>query len=291
MLVTPMRPHEHTDVPSLFWERVRRSRHRLLMLDYDGTLAPFRLERSQALIPAATRAVLQRLLSSRTTRIAIISGRQVSELERLIGPLPVDLVGEHGWEARSADGRTSRHRLTAEAAMRLEQASRAARASGWGPRLERKRCSLVLHTRGLPLEAARELEFACERLWRTYYERDGLRLHPIDGGLTLRAVGRHKGTAVAELIAGSPPDTLSVYLGDDTTDEDAFHELLDCGVTIHVGTMSCSSTARFHLGSTDDVGAFLSRWEEVARATTEDDAAAGEPDASSAWRHAYQATS
>ncbi len=248
---------------SRFWERVRGSRHRLLMLDYDGTLAPFRLERSQAQIPPATHAVLRRIVAGGATRVAIVSGRQIPELERLLGPLAADLVGEHGWERRSAGGRLTRRRLPAEVMQRLERAARVARASGWGARLERKRCSLVLHTRGLPPEAARELEFECERLWRTYFECDTLRLHRIHGGVTLRASGHHKGSAVAQLVADSPPGTLAVYLGDDAADEDAFVQILDRGVPIRVGGLDRPSVAPFHLGSPDDVRAFLERWEAV----------------------------
>ncbi len=256
---------ERSDLSPRFWDQVRHSRHRLLMLDYDGTLAPFRVQRSQARIPPPTLAVLRRLVSSGTTRIAIVSGRQVQELERLTGGLPVRLIGEHGWEERSPGGAVLRRRLPPGVARCLEQASRAARASGWGPHLECKRSSLVLHTRGLPADEARELEFACGRLWRSFFERDGIRLQRIDGGITLRAFHRHKGTAVAELVAGLLPGTLAVYLGDDTADEDAFHELLDCGVAIHVGATTRSSAARFHLGSTDDVLSFLERWEATMR--------------------------
>jgi trehalose 6-phosphate phosphatase len=147
----------------------------------------------------------------------------------------------------------------------------------WGAHLERKRCSLVLHTRGLPAEAARELEFECERLWRTYFEAEGLRLHRIQGGITLRATDRHKGTAVAELVAQSPPGALAVYLGDDATDRDAFRQVLGHGVAIQVGTTVGSSAAEFRLGSVDEVRGFLERWETA----TEEAERAGGPRASS----------
>jgi trehalose-6-phosphatase len=47
-----------------------------------------------------------------------------------------------------------------------------------------------------------------------------LKLTRIDGGIELRAIATHEGTAVAKLLREAPPGTMSVYVGDDRADED-----------------------------------------------------------------------
>ena len=78
----------------------------LLALDYDGTLAPFRSERSEARMPGELRELLAALAGCEATRVAIVSGRPIAGLEALIDldPLP-ELFGVHGWERRLPDGR------------------------------------------------------------------------------------------------------------------------------------------------------------------------------------------
>jgi trehalose-phosphatase len=155
------------------------------------------------------------------------------------------------------------HPLPGEAATVLGRAARAARESGFGEYLERKRCSITLHTRSLPPDRAARVESACLHLWGDAFQRRGLRLTRIDGGIELRALATHEGTAVARLLATAPRATLPVYLGDDLTDEDAFLELMGQGVAIRVGPRERESLASYHLQGPDDVAGFLERWTEV----------------------------
>ncbi|HDZ13016.1 MAG TPA: hypothetical protein ENH53_12490 [Bacteroidetes bacterium] len=57
----------------------------LLMLDYDGTLAPFRIEREQAVPYSGVREILNRLILSKQTQVVIISGRAIADLIPLLG--------------------------------------------------------------------------------------------------------------------------------------------------------------------------------------------------------------
>jgi len=243
-----------------FWQRVRRSPHRLLMLDYDGTLAPFRVTREDARPFPGTIPLLRAIAESEATVLAVISGRPVSELVRFLGRLPLLLVGEHGWEDRPKNRSIRRHALPRAAAKALERAARAAEAAGWRGCLERKRASLVLHSRGLPRPWAREMEQACMALWARETSRTGLRLSSIDGGIELKAQDRDKGRVVRELLGNSPAGTLAVYLGDDETDEDAFRELRGRGLGIRVGTLERLSRAEARIRPGRGVLDFLRRW-------------------------------
>lgn len=252
-------------LPEEFWGRIRSAHRYLLMVDYDGTLVPFCDEPVRALLPPRTRELLKSVASSPATTLTIFSGRRIAELEGLLGPLRVHLVGEHGWDEFTPDGHLILHPLAGEAAKVLGSAARAAREWGLGEYLERKRCSLTLHTRALTPAQAVEIEETCRRLWGETFQRNGLRLTRIDGGIELRALAYHEGTAVARLIRSAPPGTLPIYLGDDLPDEGAFYELLGHGVAIRVGDGERDSLAHYTLPSTDDVVSFLDCWNDWVR--------------------------
>ncbi len=250
-------------LPPGFWERLGASSRRLLVLDYDGTLAPFRVARNEALPLPGSVERLEAIAAAEGSAVAVISGRSLSELGRFLGTLPILLVGEHGWETRRTDGRTEHHPLPPECEERLCGAVKAAEAAGFGPFLERKRTSVVLHTRGLPGPRAAEMKQACRLLWTAHVKEDCLQLTPTDGGLELRVIGRDKGVALRELLDKSGRGTFAVYVGDDTTDEDAFRELRERGLGIRVGPADRASLARGRIESCEAMGEFLQKWQEV----------------------------
>ena len=250
-------------LPSRFWEQARGSSHRLLVLDYDGTLAPFRVARDEAWPLPRTVAHLEAIAATRGTGVAVISGRPLDELIRFLGTLPILLVGEHGWEMRCPDGRTAQHPLPAGAGDSLRRAMEAAEAAGLGPFLERKRTAVVLHTRGMPGPRALEMERTCRLLWEGKLAEGLARITSMDGGLEFRAAGRDKGTALRELLDESDPGAFAVYIGDDSTDEDAFRELRNRGFGIRVGPPGPTSLARGWIESCEAMGEFLQRWQAV----------------------------
>lgn len=258
------RPASREGIPPRLWEFVSLARRRLLMLDYDGTLAPFRIVRSEARPLPRSMELLRRILAGTRTSVAIVSGRPVHQVERLIGPLPVLIVGEHGWERRLPGGRVVRRPLPAATAAALERAVRVARAAGWGGRLERKRSGVVLHTRGLPVVEARTLERRCALAWRPLTRGGAVRVESIHGGVELRAGGWDKGAVVRALCSRGGPGTLGVFVGDDRTDEDAFTAVRDWGFGVRVGGDGRASAAMGRINSSESLPAFLRRWLAVA---------------------------
>lgn len=259
-------------IPDDLWHRVQSAPHRLLITDYDGTLAPFRVERQEALPAEGVRDLLERLCAQGGTRLAVVSGRPVAELDRLLGGLPIRMAGEHGWEARAAGGRLVQYPIPIDSLNALRRAAEAAAAEEWGARVETKRASLVLHTRGLEAPEAARIEAAGARLWASAIRTRALRLYGARGGIELRVPGRHKGTAVRELLAESPPGTLPIYIGDDSTDEDAFAVVREAGFGVLVCDEARPSLARGRLPSIEDVATFLgtvlSRVDEAPREPT-----------------------
>jgi trehalose-phosphatase len=248
-------------VPRELWDCLHQDGRRLLLLDYDGTLAPFHVQRDRARVPAVTARLLRALAESSRTRVAIVSGRPIGELEKLLDrDLHVHWIGEHGWEERSPGGEIRRHPVSEEVRAGLEGAWRAIGARGLQSRVERKRTGLVLHTRGLFPDADAAMQRATEAVWLPWTERAPLRLDTIHGGLELRAVGRDKGRAALDLHRRSGNLAMVVYVGDDASDEDAFRALADLGFGIRVGGDEAPTHAHGRLPKPEAMDEFLSRW-------------------------------
>src|SRR5690606_16131083 len=77
-------------------EKYRSANRRLIFLDYDGTLSPFRPDPSLAKPEIRLRKVLKNLSEDVRNRVVIISGRDRSSLEKWMGEFMVDLISEHG---------------------------------------------------------------------------------------------------------------------------------------------------------------------------------------------------
>lgn len=250
-------------LPEQVWARIARHSHRLLMLDFDGTLAPFVSERMRARLPAESLRALDRIVASAREPMAVISGRPLRELIALLPDLPLHLVGEHGWEQRMSNGVTWVHQPGANARWRLATAAHLARLAGCGRWIERKRASVVLHERGIETPADLRKISRVARAWRLLETGGGLHLDRTDGGFELRAIARGKHTAALGLLRQSPPGTLPVFIGDDVSDEDAFRVLRPLGITIHVGTVERTTAAEWSLASPHEVAEFLTRWTEL----------------------------
>ncbi len=255
-----MRPLPAGRVAPRFWERVRQADRRLLMLDYDGTLAPFRIDRGNARPLPGVAPLLRAIASRKGDSLAVVSGRPLADLARFLGRLPIPLAAENGWEIRLSDGRVRRYPLPRRARAGLSRAAARAEAAGLGGRLERKRTALVLHTRGLSRARAGRIERRCARLWKAAASGAALRLGRVSGGIELRAAARGKGSVVRELLARSPAGTLPVYLGDGGADEEAFRAVLPRGLALRVGPPGRKSSARGRIPSVAGVRRFLRLW-------------------------------
>jgi len=262
--VAPRRPPNllDNDDPLQFWSRLREADERLLGLDYDGTLAPFQVERMDAVPAPGAREALAALVGTGHTHLAIVSGRGVGDVRQLLGSLGVLMVGSHGYERLDPDGRLEQIPLDPSQQEALEQAERAARELGLGDRLERKAAAVAFHTRGVETQEARSMEARISRLWTEAADvHAGLSCHSFDGGVELRACSVDKGVALGELL-DRHPGAMAVYVGDDRTDEDAFRMAhLRGGFGVKVGHREIERTAATAwLPDCFAVVEFLRRW-------------------------------
>lgn len=237
----------------------------LLLLDYDGTLAPFQAQRDEAVPYPGVREALERLPVEGPGRFVLISGREVQELPRLLGVSRVpEIWGCHGGQRLFLSGRILERKPEPEQEAFLDKAGKmlAGRALG---ALERKPCSLALHTRGAGKEGELLLAEA-RRLWRKAASAAGFEMHSFDGGVELRLPGNDKGEAVRVLAAENPGKVI-VYLGDDRTDEDAFKALGEYGIGVLVRSRWRKTAATYRIRPPEELLLFLEAWASGAANT------------------------
>jgi trehalose-phosphatase len=248
-----------------FFARLAESSYPLLMLDYDGTLAPFRPERDEAIPYSGVRERLARLVASVRTRTVLVSGRAVDDLVPLLGlPQLPEIWGSHGAERRLPDGSREAVDLSPSIRTGLVQIEQWAVRNNFDDSLERKPAALAFHWRKLPADSAATLKQAVLAAWSETVGRFGLHLREFDGGLEVRPADTTKAIAIHSLLHATPADTLAAYLGDDLTDEDAFGAMVDHGLSVLVRKEKRSTLADLWLVPPADLLAFLDRWLEVA---------------------------
>jgi len=246
-----------------FWDAVRGAIHRCLVLDYDGTLSEFRVDRMQAFPVPGVVETLSEIRDSGRTSLSIMTGRPVSELLALLGDLGIPICGSQGTEFRAADGAMRVYRLTDRQEERIERAEREAKALALAGRVERKLSSVALHTRGLDAQVAAREEAEVAGLWSADAADYGMECRPFKGGVELRLLGVDKGTALDRTLEAAPSDSLCVYLGDDLTDEDAFRAIDGRGYGIKVGHGGEPTSAAGRLEDPNAVREFLKTWLSV----------------------------
>ena len=199
----------------------------LLLLDYDGTLAPFRVDRTKARPWTGVREAIARIQQQGRTRMVVITGRPAKEIGPLLRgspPLldpPLEVWGLHGAERLHPDGKRELEQAPAETQRRLDELRDHLRHNNLGGQFEDKPNAAVMHWRGASPRTAKFIEQRTRELFEPLSRLEGLALLDFEGGLELR-VGRDKGGAITALIAECPPGTPVAYMGDDLTDEAAF---------------------------------------------------------------------
>jgi trehalose 6-phosphate phosphatase len=248
----------------IFFQKVAAAPTRVLMLDYDGTLAPFRVERDRAKPYPGVVMLLNAIAEH--TRLVIVSGRPVGELRQLLKLRATpELWGSHGWERLATNGSYTLGGWPRRYSIGLIEARQLLLQHKIDKRLEEKFSSLAIHFRGLGPHQAVALEQTVRDELTPLLAHSGLELHRFDGGLELRVPGRTKGTAVATILNEVSPDAALAYLGDDLTDEDAFVALKGRGASVLIRPELRETAAQLWLRPPEELLMFLDRWNVVCR--------------------------
>lgn len=206
----------------IFFRSVAAAPQSLLLLDYDGTLAGFRVNRFKARPWAGIPELLKQIQDRGRTRLAVITGRPPEEIPPMLGlSASPEVWGLHGARRLYPDGRFEMEEQAPQVRHVLDELRAKLKSDSLGGMFEDKANAVVMHWRGHALRSAKQIERKTRALFAPAAKIEGLRLMEFEAGLELRA-GRDKGGAVKEILREVGGNVPVAYLGDDLTDELAF---------------------------------------------------------------------
>ncbi len=226
----------------------------VFFLDYDGTLSPIVDRPELAVMSEEMRDVVKRL--SKKFTVAIVSGRMREDVEKLIGIEGLIYAGSHGFDISGPGISMIEPRakemipLIAETIKRLSEHL----GSIKGILIEEKKFSVAVHYRLVEESYLSRIKDCVNEIIQ-----DNKSLRLMSGKKVfeiLPAIDWDKGRAVrwiTQALGISWTEASVIYIGDDTTDEDAFRVIRTRGTGILVSQNPRDSAADFRLSSTEEV--------------------------------------
>lgn len=233
-----------------------------LFLDLDGVLAPIE-SRPEDVGPDPRRSrLLDALITTLEGRVAVLSGRALADVDRILEGRVVPVAGVHGLQRRSADGRIETRGAEADVARAVEGLTRALGADITdGVEIENKGVGVAVHYRNAPDRAA-GVRHATATLARDH----GLHLQPGHMVVELKGGDTDKGEALSAFLSEPPfAGARPVMIGDDRTDEAAFRAAEAAGGFGILVDPRWVSAARYGLADTRAVTDWLTQLAEAGR--------------------------
>jgi trehalose-phosphatase len=238
-----------------------------LFLDYDGTLTPIVDRPELATLSEAMRSLLTRLAERCT--VAIVSGRDLQDVQNMVALDNLIYAGSHGFDIAGPGGLHQQYEAAKPSLPDLDRAEQQLRdrfAHIAGALVERKRFAVAVHTRLVADQDVGDMEASVDEICQQYpglRQMRGKKVYELQPD-----VAWDKGHAVLwlrETLGLDRPQVVTIYIGDDVTDEDAFRALSDgdLGLGIVVGAPPSGTQAHYELRDCDEVQQFLKRLLDV----------------------------
>lgn len=247
-------------IPS-FLDTLESAQTSALLVDYDGTLAPFQIERDRAYPYPGVLPLLQKIQQSGKTSIIVITGRPIHEVQTLLHPLTgIEIWGAHGLDHLLANGTRQQVAIDSILEATLQQAEQWLSSNGMAKLTEVKPGGVAVHWRGLPEDRIQAVLSETLQGWTPLLKNQGLKLLHFEGGIELRITRPNKGDAVASVVKNLSPETPIAFLGDDITDEDGFRNLASRGLSILVRDEYRETEANAWIRPPQELISFLEQW-------------------------------
>lgn len=236
-------------------EKYKKSSHRMLFLDYDGTLMGFHPDPQSAKPDNVLISMLKKLSQNEKNRVIIISGRDRGTLDQWLGHMNIDIIAEHGvWLKEKSGSWETITKLKSPWKSEFKPVLDAYVNRTPGSFIEEKDHSLVWHFRrvetGLGELRSRELTSHLK------YLSTGKNLQVLEGDMVVEVKNAdvNKGNAAQKWLESYEHDFVIAF-GDDWTDEDTFKAMPEDAFTVKVG--NTSSAANYNVPAVKEVRSFL----------------------------------
>ncbi|CAG8438399.1 14011_t:CDS:10 [Ambispora leptoticha] len=242
----------------------KRSKQRLIMLDYDGTLTPIVRTPNAAVPSPQVIEVLKTLSSNPCNNVWVISGRDQNDLDQWLGDIPkLGLSAEHGSFLKYPD--TGKWiNLTEDIDMNwkndVSEVFRYYSERTQGSFIEYKQCSITWHYRlADPVYGAFQAKEMQNHLEGALLPKRPVEILLGKKTLEVRPTIVNKGEIVKRMLVTMPDVDFIICAGDDKTDEDMFRVLRnseldeDAYFCITIGSANKKTLAQWHVTSPEEV--------------------------------------
>ncbi len=242
----------------LFFKKAKtffsKEKKTVFFLDYDGTLTPIVDKPSMAVLSPEMKETLRAL--NKTFRVAIVSGRSREDVENLVGIKELLYAGNHGFDIKGRDLELVMPQVQKFTPLieKITERLNLKLSSIEGVIIEKKKFSAAVHYR---LADKKDLPFIRQEVDAILSGETSLRL--MKGKKVfelLPEIDWDKGKALMWIMKAlniSWETHNVIYIGDDTTDENAFRILRTRGAGILVSSEPKASFADFFINTTDEV--------------------------------------
>ncbi len=242
--------------------KIEKTNHIFLFLDYDGTLVSFQQRPQDVKTPSEVITILNQLIKHPSYTVFVITGRPLQEIKQFLPLKGLSIVGLHGIEIEWENGETYFWKQASTIKTLLKKIKKQAETIFKNQKeiiIEDKTYSLAFHYRLLPENKVQPIIETIESISKKIDKENQIQLIYGSKVIELRPQGWNKGHAVNLLLHKYSSDSiLPIYIGDDTTDEDAFNQIKKQGITIYVKNNERRQTAaEYVVSDPDDVLFFL----------------------------------
>ena len=236
---------------------LRQAARVLLLFDYDGTLTPIVDRPDLAALAPGTKELLAGLSRDGRFLLGIISGRSLDDVRARVGVSVLVYAGNHGLEIQgpgldfthpaAEELRETQGRVYARLREELEDVP--------GVILEDKGLTLSLHYRLTPRESVDTVEEMFAATVAPFLAEGQVKVARGKKVLEVRPrVPWNKGTAIAKIVESYGGSAVTVFFGDDVSDEDGFAVVQEGeGIAVMVGPARQPTQARYRVDSPQEV--------------------------------------
>ena len=244
-------------------EKILNSHSIFLFLDYDGTLVPFKDKPTEVVTPEKIKKIIGQLIKNPKILIIIVTGRTLHDIQKLLNVKKLSFIALHGLHIKTSNGLQFSWKPANQARSLIKKIKKDMEKElheKEGAFLEDKELTIVLHYRLLPANRIQIVQEKFEKIVCTHDKNQVLEIINGTKIIEARPKGWNKGTAIEMFLKKytNKKNILSIYIGDDVTDEDAFQFIGKKGISIYVTNQSKRKTAaQYYVKNPDEVFIFL----------------------------------
>ena len=245
------------------WKKIKRTvrnKHVYLFLDFDGTLAPIRKDPVKVKLAAATVSALKALKTAPGVSVAVVTGRKLSDIKKLVGVKGLVYAGNHGLEAEGPSVRWSapESKKTRKVVKTLERELKKKLRPFKGVIIEDKGLTLSVHFRMAKANELKKIDKIVKDVTAGDIKRKNIVRTSGKKVWEVRPpIAWNKGKIVAYLLGKEKQfikrKITPFYIGDDKTDEDAFRHIKNKGFAIKVGNNKTKTAADYYVKNISEV--------------------------------------